>query len=232
MHVNSVLTAPQLSWEVAALLSVHRWFWKAPLQWNKSNLSLASMARACCLTISEESSYSADVPSKNSTAVPFEPRGKAQGLFHRLVDVEQLRSSRLRATDFTLIYGRFDARPAKIGQPMKFLVSHHCSHCPSSPHLQTAHSAVIDGPLDTGLFSRPSVRFTGLWATWWMRTNALMTQAGRGNYGVDVSELQCMAEGAQQQLNHLIRPWWLHLAGISPVTRPERPHQTWWLTAE
>lgn len=29
-------------------------------------------------------------------------------------------------------------------------------------------------------------------------------------------ELQSAAEGALLQLNHLIRSWWLHLAGISP----------------
>lgn len=58
VHVDSVLIAPQLLWEVLAMLSVHRWLWKAPLQWNKPSLSLVSMAWACCLTISEEWSYS------------------------------------------------------------------------------------------------------------------------------------------------------------------------------
>lgn len=87
---------------------------------------------------------------------------------------------------------------------------------PCSPHFQTTHSKLIDGPLDPGLLSSRSTCFTGLWATWRIRTNALVTQAGQGNCGVGASELQSMAEGALLQLNHLIRSWWLHLAGISP----------------
>ena len=68
MPVHSVLTAPQLLWEVLARLSVHRWLWKAPLQWNKPSLSLASMARACCLTISEELRHQA-LPRTARTAM-------------------------------------------------------------------------------------------------------------------------------------------------------------------
>lgn len=48
----------ELLWEVLNVLSVHRWLWKAPLQCSKPSLSLASMAWACCLTISTEWSYS------------------------------------------------------------------------------------------------------------------------------------------------------------------------------
>lgn len=58
VRVDSVLTAPQLLWEVLDMLFVRRWLWKAPLQWSKPSLSLVSMAWACCLTISEEWSYS------------------------------------------------------------------------------------------------------------------------------------------------------------------------------
>lgn len=98
---------------------------------------------------------------------------------------------------------------------------------------QTTHSTLIDDPFGPWFYSSHSTCFAGLWATWRIRTNALVTQAGQRNGWACVSELQNAAKGALLQLNHLIRSWWLHLAGISPPhTHPERLHQTWWLTAE
>ncbi|MEQ2179354.1 hypothetical protein GOODEAATRI_023996 [Goodea atripinnis] len=72
-----------------------------------------------------------------------------------------------------------------------------------------------------------SACFTELWAMWGTQTDALVTQAGQEIRGVDVSELQSTFEFMLLELNHLIRLWGVHLAGISPITHPERPHQTW-----
>lgn len=62
---------------------------------------------------------------------------------------------------------------------------------------------------------------------WGTQTDVLVTQAGLESHGVDASELQSTLEGMLLQLNRLIRLRRLHLAGISPITHPERPHQTW-----
>lgn len=84
------------------------------------------------------------------------------------------------------------------------------------PGFQTTHSTLIDGPFRLWLYSSHSMCFTGLWAMWRIRTNVLVTQAGQRNGWACVSGLLNVAKSVLLQLNHLIRSWWPHLAGISP----------------
>lgn len=151
-RLDLVLTAPQLLWEVLDMLFVHRWLWKAPLQWNKPSLSLASMAWACCLTISEEWSYSTShCQEQHGCATRTERRRKA---FWKCTWERYIVHAALCYTYFTFIWEDWRSPHESRETAIPFSsVTIPCS--PYSPHFQTTHSTLIDSPLDSSLLQQP-----------------------------------------------------------------------------
>lgn len=120
-RLDLVLTAPQLLWEVLDMLFVHRWLWKAPLQWNKPSLSLASMAWACCLTISEEWSYSTRrCQEQHCCATRTEGRRKACSVLSSACVCEKeiyiICACNIIVHSFCIHMGRLTRSPTKVGE--------------------------------------------------------------------------------------------------------------------
>lgn len=170
------------------MVFVRRWLWKL-LQWGKPSLSLASMAWACCLTIREEWSYSISrCQEQHCCATRTE---EEKGLLQCLLYVGEIYS--------ICVCNRFYTHFAFIWEVWR-LPHKHWSNCNSffSVTILALHILLIFIPHDLYWlmahwtlvsYRSHSTCFTGLWATWRVRTNALVTQAGQGNCWVGVSEI-------------------------------------------
>lgn len=189
-----------------------------PLQLHKASLSLGRVASACCLTISKEWSYWKSCCQQQHSCTNRTERTKSCSTLWMWCVYSEF---------YTRLAWEVWRVPHKNRSNRNFFV-----FFVSLTSLELKpHTTLTDSPLVPG--SAAAIRHvSGLWATSRIRTNVLVTQAGQSSHWVGASELQSAAEGTLLQLNHLIRSRWLHQASSSPLTRTERPHQTWWLTVE
>lgn len=191
------------------MLCVRHCLWKALLQWNKPSLSLVSMAWAC---------WVAAVEQKNCATRTFRRKACSAALHSvylgciRGIDIQPGCVQEKLYTHSAFIWEVWrlphenwpdcNSFSSLLFQLLLILKPH-------TPIWLTAAWTPVS-------LSSRSTCFTGLWATWRIRVNALVTQAGQSYRTVGVSELQSTAEALLLLQNHLITPWWLHLAGISP----------------
>lgn len=157
VRVDSVLTAPQLFWEVLDTLFVHRWLWKAPLQWSKPSLSLASMAWACCLTISKRVELQHQALPRTALLC-HEDKEEEKGLLPCLLYVGEIYSMCACNRFYNhFAFGWEVWRWPHVNRSNRnsfFSVTVLALPIPP-PHFQTTHSTLIDGPLDPGLLQQP-----------------------------------------------------------------------------